>query len=133
MAVIVEKTMRMSEVDIIKYQLLTYCFTKSIKLSDFEIECLSLLAQNGPCGLSDFARAASLPKDDKSQKLEYLNPVFKTPQTVRNFLTRAEKDNLIIKSNRTQKKIELNPAMEIQTGGTVLLNFKMVYLATKKD
>lgn len=133
MAIVVDKTMRMSETDIVRYQLLTYCFTKSLKLSDSEIDCLLLLVRNGECDLSDFSRAASLSKTEKEPALPHTSAIFKTPQTVRNFLTRAEKDNLVVKSTGSRKKIKVNPEMEIQFGTTILLNFKIAYVAPKES
>ena len=127
MAVSVEKVMRMSEVDIIRYQLLTHCFVNSLKLSESELACLLLLVRNGECDLSDFSQAASSISDTS---LKYSEVVFKTPQTVRNFLTRAEKDKLIIKTGTSRKKIQINPDLQIQSGGTIVLNFKMIYLAS---
>lgn len=133
MAIVVEKTIKMSEISIIKYQLLTYRFINSIKLSDSEIDCLLLLILNGECDLSEFSYAASAATNskDKEETIRYSNPIFKTPQTVRNFLTRAQREKLIIKTGISKKKIKVNPELNIHSGQTMMLNFKMIYVAPK--
>lgn len=133
MAIVVNKTIQMTQADIIRYQLVTHCFVKSLKLSHSEIECLLLLIQNGECDLSDFSRAASKNENDKENNLSYNSPIFKSPQTVRNFLTRAEKDSLILKSEGSRKKIQINPEIGIQFNGTVLLNYKILYRESQES
>lgn len=133
MAIVVDKTIQMSEVDIIRYQLLTHCFINSLKLSNSELDCLLLLIQNGECDLSEFSRAASSKDSDDENISLQVNPIFKTPQTVRNFLTRAEKQSLIVKSDGSRKKIKINPDIDIQFGGTVLLNYKIFYRVSQKS
>ncbi len=80
---LVQKKVLVGHGEIIKYQLLTYCFIDGVQLSMSELNCLTLLAYNGEIGLSEFCTEAV----DKK--------IFKTSQTVRNFLNKASKKGLI--------------------------------------
>lgn len=118
---LVEKKVQMAHRDIIKYQLLTYCFINSVPISDSELNCLTLLGASGECELADFCNSAV----DEN--------IFKTSQTVRNFLTKAEKAKLVIKNGTSRKKILLDPKLKVQTVGTIVLDFKIVYIATEEQ
>jgi hypothetical protein len=115
---LVKKKVKMGYRDIIQYQLLTHCFMESIKLSSNELECLTLLGAYGDYELSEFCKSAVIEK------------IFKTPQTVRNFLTKAYKLKLIDKEGTNKKKISLNKSLQVQTSGTIVLDFKIFHLAT---
>lgn len=128
MAKKIEKVIRMSEYDIIRYQIITYCFTNRVDISEAEMDCLALLARNGECKLIDFLYAASSEKRDT--ELEYQKEIFKTSQTVRNFLIKAEKLNLVTKSGTGKKTIKVNPDLNIFAGESILLDLKVVYLAS---
>lgn len=116
---LVEKKIQMGYQDIIRYQLITQCFIERMPISDSELKCLTLLGIEGESELAEFCTMAV----DKG--------VFKTPQTVRNFLTKAEKSlGLVVKTGTSRKKILLNPDLKIQTAGNILLNYKILYIAT---
>lgn len=117
---LVEKRMQMPYKAIIKYQLITTCFISGIQLSDSELNCLTLLGICGECELADFCTSAV---EDE---------IFKTSQTVRNFLTKAEKRNFIVKSGSSRKKILLNPELKIQTRGNILLDYKFAHIVTQE-
>lgn len=125
MAVKIEKVVQMNHDQIIRFQLMTYCFENSIKLSDSELSCLSLLIRNGACSLTDFIIAASSKSEESI--LPFTETVFKTPQVVRNFLTKAERSKLIIK---TGKNIEINSELPVHYGDSLLYNLKLVYIAS---
>ena len=55
----VQKRIRMSKNDIIKYQILTYCYINRIAVSDSDLDCLTLLATLGPIELTSFCYDAS--------------------------------------------------------------------------
>tara|TARA_R100000734_G_C3309140_1_gene99799 strand:- start:795 stop:1166 length:372 start_codon:yes stop_codon:yes gene_type:complete len=118
---LVSKKVKMAYRDIIQYQLMTYCFMENIKLSDNELSCLTLLGAYGDYELSDFCNSAVEEK------------IFKTPQTVRNFLTKATKLKLVDKNGTNKKKISLNNNLKIQTKGTIVLDFKLFYIATQEQ
>lgn len=117
---IVEKKVQMAHRDIIKYQLITHCFINRIQLSNSELNCLTLLGAYGEWELADFCNSVVEEK------------IFKTAQTVRNFLTKAEKKGLVYKEGSSRKKIVLNSNLKIQTLGNILLDFKIVHLVTEK-
>jgi len=51
-----------------------------------------------------------------------------SPQTIRNVLIKVEKDKLLLKAGKGRKKISLNPDLKIQITGSVLLNYKILYV-----
>lgn len=114
---LVEKKVRMGHRDIIKYQMITHCFMNDIRLSDSELDCLTLLGAYGEHELSDFCNVS------------VAENIYKTAQSVRNFLTRAKKLNLVDKKGVNKKRISLKEDLKIQTTGNIVLNFKIVYAA----
>lgn len=135
MALKVEKTMIMSRADIIRYQLFTHCFTKNIKVSDAEINCLTLLGLLGEQELAEFCILPEVSDQDIRNKLGKTydrekdgKGIYASAQAVRNFLTKAEKINLLIKNGKSRKKIQLNPEMEVLCAGTILLNYKIAHI-----
>jgi hypothetical protein len=111
----VQKRIRMSKSDIVKYQILTHCFVNKITVSQSDLECLTLLATLGPIELTSFCYDAS----------EEYN-IFKSSQTVRNCVNKFEKQNIIIKDTTNKKVILLNENLKIQTDGNILLDYKFL-------
>ncbi len=118
---IVEKRARMSKRDIIKYQILTHSFINSVSYSQAEIDCLTLL---GVCGEIDLSEFCNYVVDEN---------IFKVSQTARNFLTKAEKMNIIEKKGTSRKKIRLKQDLKIQTTGNIVLDFKFLYVDTQES
>ena len=117
---LVSKKVKTGYRDIIEYQLITHCFMKDIKLSNNELNCLTLLGAYDEYELAEFCNSAVQEK------------IFKTPQTVRNFLTKACKLNLVIKEGTNKKIIKLNESLNVQTKGNIVLDYKMYYVATQE-
>ena len=117
---LVQKKVIMGHRDIIKYQLLTYCFMNDIQLSNNEFDCLTLLGAFGDFELSDFCNAAVEEK------------IFKTSQSVRKFLTKAANLKMVDKEGSNKKKISLNNSLNVQTNGNIVLDFKIVYVTEKQ-
>lgn len=115
----VEKRVKMSKWDAVKFQILTHCYINSITVSESDLNCLTLLSFNQPIGLNDFCYDAS---SEESW-------IFKTPQTVRNCINKAEKNNLVVKD---KKQISLNPNLKVQTEGTLLLDYKFLGYDTEE-
>ena len=112
----VQKRVRMSKWNVVKFQILTHCYIKKILLSDSDLNCLTLLSFNEPLELTSFCYDASSEED----------PIFKSPQTVRNCINKAEKNKLVIKDNNNKKIILINPTLQLQTEGIILLDFKFL-------
>ena len=113
---LVQKKVKMGHRDIIKYQLLTHCFMNDVQLSNNELECLTLLGAFGDYELSEICNIAVTKK------------IFKTAQSVRNFLTKATRINLVVKKGSNKKEIKLNDTLSIQTDGNIVLDYKIVYV-----
>lgn len=112
----VQKKVRMSKWDVVKFQILTHCYVNRITMSESDLNCLTLLSFNEPIELTNFCLDASAEEDW----------IFKSPQTVRNSINKAEKNGLVIKDPSNKKLIKLNPSLLIQTSGTILLDYKFL-------
>ena len=112
----VQKRVKMPKWEIVQFQILTYCFINKISINDSDLNCLTLLSFNQPIALTDFCYDASSEE----------GWIFKSPQTVRNAINKAEKQNLVIKDINNKKMIALNPNIKIQTEGTILLDYKFL-------
>ena len=112
----VQKRVKMPKWDVVKFQILTHCYINHIAMSESDLNCLTLLSFNEPLELTDFCYDASAEE----------GWIFKSPQTVRNCINKAEKNNLVIKDTTNKKLIMLNPDLKIQIKGTVLLDYKFL-------
>jgi hypothetical protein len=110
----VQKRVKMPKWDVVKFQILTHCYINRITMSESDLNCLTLLSFNEPIELTSFCY-------DASSEEEW---IFKTPQTVRNCINKAEKNGLVIKDKDNKKIISLNPNLKIQTNGNILLDYK---------
>lgn len=115
----IEKRVKMNKWNAVKFQILTHCYINGITVSESDLNCLTLLSFNQPIGLNDFCYDAS---SEESW-------IFKTPQTVRNCINKAEKNNLVVKN---KKQISLNPDLKVQTEGTLLLDYKFLGYDTQE-
>jgi hypothetical protein len=100
--------------DIVKYQWLTHCYLYKIPVSDADLDCLTFLSMQGEQELSSFCNKA------------YEKGIFSSTQSVRNSLTKSEKKKLIVKEGKNKKKIYVNPQINIQTKGNVILDFEFL-------
>jgi len=112
----VQKKVKLSKWDVVKFQLLTHCYINKITMSESDLNCLTLLSFNEPIELTNFCLDASAEEDW----------IFKSPQTVRNSVNKAEKNKLVIKDSSNKKLIKINPSLLIQTMGTILLDYKFL-------
>lgn len=115
----VEKKAKIDKFAAVQFQIITHCFLSGLVLSSAELSCLSMLAMEGEQELNSFC-----------QKM-FSNAVFKSPQTVRNTIAKAEKNNLVVKEGKSKKKIWINPDLKIQTEGNILLDYKFLAIASK--
>jgi hypothetical protein len=112
----VQKRVKMPKWDIVKFQILTHCYINRITVSESDLNCLTLLSFNEPVELTHFCYDASSEEDW----------IFKSSQTVRNSINKAEKNGLVVKDAENKKLIMLNPNLKIQVKGTVLLDYKFL-------
>jgi len=118
----VQKRVKMPKWDIVKFQILTHCYINHIQMSESDLSCLTLLSFNQPIELTHFCYDASSEEDW----------IFKSPQTVRNCINKAEKNKLVIKDLENKKLIKLNPDLKIITEGTILLDYKLLGYESKE-
>jgi hypothetical protein len=118
---IVEKKAKLEYWDLIKFQILTYCYLEKVVVSESDLDCLTFLALSGEEELTVFCTRCAE------------RGIFSSAQTVRNALTKAEKKNLIVKDGKAKKKIALNPELKVFSEGNVLLDYKFAALAPSKE
>jgi hypothetical protein len=119
----VQKRVKMPKWDVVKFQILTHCYINHIAMSESDLNCLTLLSFNQPIELTSFCYDASA--DDEA--------IFKSPQTVRNCINKAEKNGLVVKDSNNKKLIMINPVIKLQTEGTILLDYKFLGNDTKES
>ena len=119
----VQKRVKMPKWDVVKFQILTHCYINRITVSESDLDCLTLLSFNQPIELSNFCL-------DASAEEEW---IFKSPQTVRNSINKAEKSGLVTKDSTNKKLVMLNPDLKIQTEGTILLDYKFLGNETEES
>jgi hypothetical protein len=105
---------------VVKYQILTYCYLNGVSVSESDLDCLTYLAFNPDIDLTDFCNNVS----DEG--------IFKTPQSVRNAVTKAEKKDLVTKNGGNRKSIKLNPVMNIQVVAPVMLDYKFLAVESQE-
>jgi hypothetical protein len=117
----IDKKVRMSKWEIVKYQILTHCYLNKINVSEADLNCLTFLALEGDQELTSFCTKA------------HVKDIFSSTQSVRNCLTKAEKKNLIKKEGKNKKKIFINPDLKVHSQGNILLDFKFLSVETKES
>ena len=117
----VDKRVKMSGWQIVKYQILTHCYLYNIQVSESDLDCLTLLAIEGDQELTTFCNKAH----DKQ--------IFSSTQSVRNCLTKSEKKGLIKKEGKNKKKICINPELKVHSQGNILLDFKFLSIASTES
>lgn len=117
----VNKKVKMTKWNIVKYQILTYCYLNDISVSEADLNCLTFLALEGDQELTSFCSKA------------YVKEIFSSMQSVRNCLTKAEKKQLIRKEGKNRKKIYINPEMNIFSEGNILLDFKFLSVEAQES
>jgi len=117
----VDKRVKMSGWQIVKYQILTHCYLYNIQVSESDLDCLTLLAIEGDQELTTFCNKAH----DKQ--------IFSSTQSVRNCLTKSEKKGLIKKEGKNKKKIFINPELKVHSQGNILLDFKFLSIASTES
>jgi len=115
---VVNKKIILNHEEIIKFQIMVYCYFHNINISNSELQCLSLLYENRD--LTEFCTHAAT--------LGY----FKSSQSVRNALLRLEKDGVIEKIGDKRKSIRLHNKLNVQHSSNILLDYKTIYVNEKQ-
>lgn len=111
-----ESKIMMSLYDIVKYQILVYCYTNRIQLNDSDLETLTLLATVGETELTEFCLLCTEKR------------IFKSTQVVRNCVVKLEKLNLISKDgSNKKKKIVISPLMKVIDSGNIMIVNKFIH------
>ena len=121
---IVNKVDLKHQVDInvsIKYQIVTYCFFNDTLISNSDLKFLTELAKEKGIELTKFCNKTV--NED----------IFKSAQLARNAITKAEKKGLLIKTGNNKKTIKLNPDINVQSNGLVLLDYKILGRESEKS
>lgn len=118
-AIKVDKVIRLNKLEIIRYQLMHHCFINKIRLSDTELSCLSLLGQLGEVRLSEFNKIASSKAGGN---------ILGSAMAIASCLSKIERTGLFVKKNNGKKVIFLNPTLNIQSEGNIIINLKLIKL-----
>jgi len=110
----IQKKGNMSLDNIVKFQILLYCYLNNITISESDLDCLSLLAIEGKSNLTDFCYLVASYE------------IFSSAQSVRNSINKCENKNLIIKKGKSKKTVYVNPNLEIQTEGNIFIDIKFL-------
>lgn len=105
---------RLSKFEIVKYQLIHYCFMKKVKINDTELDILSYLGELGKIRMSVFC--------EKAAKKGLLG----THQAVNTCLGKLLRSDLYVKEGVGKKKIYLNPKLKIYAEGNIVITIKLI-------
>ncbi len=124
----VQKKLRLSKHDAVKYQLITeLIFLKKEHIIPSDIELLSLLALWGPMELGKFCNSA----------VKILHPNIEAEdfavkaQNIRNKMSKLEKRNIIVKTKSGKKHIALSQDIPVFSKGDILIDYNV--LAVESD
>ena len=110
----VEQKVKVTLPQVIKYQILTHCFFNDIHISKSELDLLAELSTNPGIELPVFCKTVTEKK------------IFKSQQSARNAINKAEKKKLLNKEGKNKKNIYIAEEMNIQSKGLVLLDIKIL-------
>lgn len=110
----VEQKVKVNLPQVIKYQILTYCFFNDIHISKSELDLLAELSKNPGVELPAFCKSVT----DKK--------IFKSQQSARNAISKAEKKKLLTKEGKNKKNIYIAEDINVQSEGLVLLDIKIL-------
>jgi len=110
----IEKKVKSDKDKVIKYQILTHCFFNEINVSNSDLDLLLTLTKNNGVEVNTLCEILS----DKK--------IFKTKQSARNAISKAEKKLLIIKKgDLRKKKIWIADDVVVNSDNALLLDIKI--------
>lgn len=118
----VNKAEAMGLFEIIKFQIMTHCFLKNIRLNETELNCLAYLGTS-----------CARKKDGKIRQIDFCRVVegigiFGSLAAAVNCLQKIEHTKLFLKSQGGKKMLWLNPELNIVTTGNIFLEYKFVHV-----
>ena len=117
----VEQKVKVSLLEVIKYQILTYCLFNNIHINTSELDLLAELSKNPGIDLPAFCKSIT----EKE--------IFRSQQSARNAINKVHKKNLLAKEGNNKKNINVNKDLNIQSEGLVLLDIKILGSETKES
>lgn len=117
---LVTKKVSMDIEQIVRFQLITHCYINLITVSELDLDCLVMLAVLGDVELKQFCTGMGARRSGSSQ-------------SIRNTLVKLEKKGLVVKEGHNKKTIGINPKLQIQTKGNILLDYKIIRLETQES
>lgn len=131
---LVNKIIRLSKWEIVRYQINHYCYMNNIIITNRELDCLTLLALRGEVEIQYFCNLACMKKYRNIEiKEELQKEIFGSVQTVRNTVKKLEKMNLINTINNYRKRnqsIVINEKLNIFLDNNLFINLKLISLDT---
>lgn len=125
----VQKKIRVTPYDLVKYQIITdLIFFKKEHLIPSDIEILTMLALWGPVELSKFCNAAAKKLYGKVEPEEFSVRA----QNIRNRVSKLEKRDMIVKSPDNKKLIMVTPTLDIHRKGNILLDYNLLAIESNK-
>jgi DNA-binding MarR family transcriptional regulator len=111
----IAKKIKTNRDKVIRYQILTYCFFKNIKISPTELELLFVLSNNDGIEINDLCEQLSLKN------------IYGTKQSARNAITKVEKKTLIVKDgDARKKKVYISKEIKLETDDVIFLDIKVL-------
>jgi hypothetical protein len=130
------KKQRLSKWDLIRFQILVWCFLKNIQITDTLLDMLSLLCITGKVDQSRFCeelvrkeRSSGIKikkEDGKDKEYKY---IFNSVQSARNAIGKAIDLNLISREHK-QHDIEINSELGIIIENNLLIDYQLLSIET---
>lgn len=118
MALKISKTIQLTQTEMIRYQLIHYCFMKNIRLNNTQINCLTLLGELGTTPLRKFCQLAA---DQK---------ILANSTAVQNCLYQMDGKGVYVKKKQDRLVVFLDPSLNILTEGSILIELKLITIGT---
>lgn len=119
-ATLVDKKVRLDIFDIVRYQIIHYCFINRIRLNDTEINLLALMGEVGKIKMQDFGRLATK------------RSIVGSAAVGLNALMKLERSDLFIKEGHGKKIVYLNPKLNVFSEGSIVINLRLIKLDERK-
>lgn len=106
---------RMSKEQIVRFQVMVYCYMEGIRITEGDLECMVTLGLDGKTPLSVFCKKVSN------------TGLFSSKESARNKIDDLTEREMVIKEGNNRKIISLAPKMGIQNSGNILMDIKCLY------